>query len=447
MRFFKFLTITSLFSLTVSAQETIKIPDIGLEEALIALNFDSNGLTGDILESDVKYIVNLNINDAINNKKLTNVNSKIKDLTGIEHFPNLTRLDCSGNEIRKINLTKNTKLTFLNCSDNKIETLDLSNNPELFSISCDYNKLTHLKLGNKPVLRDLYCNNNYLEKLDVTGCTAMKNLDASGNRMGDILINKAVYDQFSEGWYKDGKASFKESSGNVNVINLPTEKTVVDNTVSTPQKPQEKATPTTTVTKPAEAPATESTANYYEKFQQSVVAEYDKLAMSPDYLKSKRIILQQKYDLEPRKLEQWIEKYANFNKVKNAINPEKNSSIFHSKFKKSTVEEYERLVLNDAYLQSKKEEVQKKYGIKASDFNKWIDLLGNHALKAKTEIPVENAASFYEKFKKSVVNEYENLVLNSDHFKTVKAEIQKKYNITPTQLNEWIRKRSTLKIQ
>ncbi|CAL2109648.1 conserved exported protein of unknown function [Tenacibaculum sp. 190130A14a] len=446
MKFFTLVTLTSLLSLSLSAQETIKIPDIGLEEALIALNFDSNGLTGDILVSDVKYIVNLNINNAVDNKKLPNVNSKIKDLTGIEHFPNLTRLDCSGNAIRKINLTKSTKLTFLNCSDNKIETLDLSNSPELFSISCDYNKLTSLKLGNKPVLRDLYCNNNYLETLDITGCTAMKNLDASSNRMGNILIDKEVYDRLSEGWYKDGNAKFKESTGNTIVKRLPIETVKADDSVSTPQTKTQNVPSTKVTAKTTATPATESTANYYEKFQKSVVAEYDKLALSPDYLESKKIILQQKYDIAPSKLDEWITKYANLNKTNNAINPEKNSSIFHSKFKKSTVEEYERLVLNETYLQSKKEEIQKKYGIKGSDFNKWIELLGNSALKAKKEIPIENAASHYEKFKKSVVNEYENLVLNSDHFKTIKVQIQKKYNITPTQLNEWIRKRSTLKM-
>ena len=69
-----------LLTFNVVSQETIAILDIGLEECLIDLDIDSNGLNGNILVSDAKYVVNLNINDPITNKLLPNVHSKIKDL-------------------------------------------------------------------------------------------------------------------------------------------------------------------------------------------------------------------------------------------------------------------------------------------------------------------------------------------------------------------------------
>ena len=440
MKFFTSFTIAICISTSLLSQETIKIPDIGLEEALIALNLDSNGLTGDILVSDTKYIVNLNINDPLNNKKLPNVNSKIKDLTGIEHFTNLTRLDCYGNEIRKINLTKNTKLTFLNCGDNKIETLDLSNNAELTSISCDYNKITSLKLGNKPVLIDLYCNNNYIEVLDIKECATLKNLDATGNRIKSIIIDKTVYDKNSDTWYKDASANYTED---VNTIPIKPAVTKKEEIVNTPVTNNNSSNNSSVVKN--ETSTNASAANYYEKFQLSVVAEYDKLILDPTYLKGKQQLIQDKYKLNANDLSQWITKFSNLKNASTTVNPDKNSAIFHAKFKQAAVDEYEKLVLNSSYLQSKKNEIQQKYNLTSEEFSEWISLLGNPSLKAKQELPKEDAASLLEKFKQSVVKEYENLVLNEDHFQTIKAQIQKKYNLTSTQLNEWISKNSTIK--
>ena len=39
---------------------------------------------------------------------------EIQSLQGIEHFPNLEKLDCSLNPLRRLNVSKNTRLTSLN---------------------------------------------------------------------------------------------------------------------------------------------------------------------------------------------------------------------------------------------------------------------------------------------------------------------------------------------
>lgn len=85
------LCFATLFAFNIYSQETIRIPDIGLEECLINLKIDSNGLNGSITISDAEYVTNLNVNDPVTNKDLPNVYSKIKDLTGLESFPNLKR--------------------------------------------------------------------------------------------------------------------------------------------------------------------------------------------------------------------------------------------------------------------------------------------------------------------------------------------------------------------
>lgn len=433
MKLINTFCISILFTISLFSQETIIIPDIGFEEALIDLNIDTNGLNGNILVSDARYVVNLNINTPLENKLLPNVNSKIKSLSGIEHFPNLKRLDCYGNEITKLDLSKNTEITFLNCSDNKIETLDLSNNPNLFSVSCDNNKLTSLKLGDKPSLRDLYCNDNRLTELNIKNCTALENFDASNNKIQKILINKETYSKYSEGWYKDSSVAYLENME----ASAPIQITKVESTPKTTSTPK-------TITTEKSNQSTETAANYYEKFQLSVITEYDKLLLAPSHLDNKKLEVQQKYNLDGSQFTQWIAEYSNLTNTNKTV-IKTNTAVYFSKFKHLAVNEYEKLVLNPSYLQSKKEEIQQKYNLNPGDLTKWIDQFGTPSLKAKTIPQKESTESYYLKFKKSVVGEYEKLVLNHSYTQSVKSKIQQKYNITASQLSDWIVKHSKVK--
>ena len=63
----------------------------------------------------------------------------ISDLTGIEEFINITRLDCYNNNLTSIDVSNNLALTRLHCSDNQIETLDISANTSITDIQCHNN--------------------------------------------------------------------------------------------------------------------------------------------------------------------------------------------------------------------------------------------------------------------------------------------------------------------
>lgn len=443
MKFITSFYFILLLTLKLAAQETIIIPDIGLEECLIDLKIDSNGLNGSILVSDAKYVVNLNINDPITNKLLPNVHSKIKDLTGLESFPNLKRLDCFGNNLTKIDLSKSTSITFLNCSENKIESLDLSNNTQLVYVSCDNNKLNSLTLGNNPNLESVYCSYNKLTSLDVKGCPRLESLDTTGNKISGILVNDKQINNTPEGWYKDELSFYTQNRDDLKV---------------TPAKVVKKTNNTTTVTSTKSNQAVknssskESASNYYEKFQLSVVTEYDKIVLAPAHLESKKNDLQKKYDLNSDQLTKWIAKFSSLKTTdqnvtinSNIGSPQKHTAAFYSKFKKSAVEEYENSIITSAYLKSKKEEVQKKYNLNPEQFTQWINLLGNPSFKVKTVQQAETSESYYEKFKMSVVNEYENLVLNTAYLQDKKLKIQQKYNLTAAQLSEWINKHSKVR--
>ena len=66
--------------------------------------------------------------------------ANIKDLTGIELFPNLDKLDCKNNNLTRLDVSKNTKLTKLYCEFNQLTGLDLSKNTALDTLDCSGNK-------------------------------------------------------------------------------------------------------------------------------------------------------------------------------------------------------------------------------------------------------------------------------------------------------------------
>lgn len=299
------LCLMLLFSATAFSQETIRIPDVAFEEALIDLEIDTNGLNGTILASDARYVVNLNIEDPANNKRLPKVHQKIKDLTGIEHFTNLKRLICFGNEIKKLDLSKNKNLTFVNCSQNKITELDVSNSPNLFFLSCDSNKLTSLKLGNKPELTELYANSNRLTKLDLKEATALNVIDVSANNISEVLVNETALNSIPEGWYKDEGTIYVTAFGNKSTgTPIVTAKTEITKNLQSSKE-------TTVVT---ELPKTKT---YDESFKRLVVSEYEKIVLQEAYLQAKKEEIQRKYNMDMEELSKWIKKFGKLPTQKN----------------------------------------------------------------------------------------------------------------------------------
>ena len=126
----------------------------------------------------------------------------IRDLTGIEYFPCMAILDCSGNQLAHLDLSKNTALESLTCDNNQLSSLDLSKNTALESLTCDNNQLSSLDLSGKINLRWLTCTNNLLDSLNVSGCrnlsfsissllgnSHLSHLNLSGTRLSSIDLS------------------------------------------------------------------------------------------------------------------------------------------------------------------------------------------------------------------------------------------------------------------
>lgn len=117
----------------------------------------------------------------------------IADLTGIQYFTQLTKLNCFNNEITSVDLRANTKLQELNLGYNKLTSIDLSANTQLQVLYLHHNQFNstlsvanHSQLGtlwvhNNSSLIAVDCSNSNLTNFNVSNCTSLTTLECYGN--------------------------------------------------------------------------------------------------------------------------------------------------------------------------------------------------------------------------------------------------------------------------
>ena len=113
----------------------------------------------------------------------------IKDLTGIEFFPELENLDCSENQLTQLDVSKNPKLKRLVCYENKLTSLDVSGNTSLTELHCYTNQLTSLNLGENANLNKLNCVVNRLTSLDLSGNANLTILSCNSNLLTSLDVS------------------------------------------------------------------------------------------------------------------------------------------------------------------------------------------------------------------------------------------------------------------
>lgn len=178
-------------------------PDAGFREYLktdpemLSLHSDPNLFTADEI-------------DSITDLDMTNSSLEAESLAGIEHFKNLTTLQCNGPFLKTIDVSKNTELLSLNCAETlnlttlnvrnctKLQTLDcyscqltdldLSTNRLLDTLSCQNNQLQVLNVANNLMLTRLSCNRNQLTALDVSNCPVLDSLSCWDNQLSELNI-------------------------------------------------------------------------------------------------------------------------------------------------------------------------------------------------------------------------------------------------------------------
>lgn len=120
-------------------------------------------------------------------------NQGIKNLTGIELFPNLKTLECSNNQLTELTISL-PNLRTLNCYGNQMTALDVSGCPKLDCLICCENLLETLDVSRNLELTDLRCFDNRLTALDVSKNAKLEYLMCEENRLTalDVSSNPAL---------------------------------------------------------------------------------------------------------------------------------------------------------------------------------------------------------------------------------------------------------------
>lgn len=106
----------------------------------------------------------------------------IASLDEISDFRNLQRLDCSGNDLTRLDLSSCPRLVEVNCARNRISWLDVERLSILATLDCSGNLLSSLDLRGDTALSTLVCGGNALRTLDVSGCsTVMERVDTQSS--------------------------------------------------------------------------------------------------------------------------------------------------------------------------------------------------------------------------------------------------------------------------
>lgn len=105
----------------------------------------------------------------------------IVSLADLCEFPNLERLDCSGNALSELDLSPCTRLMRLDCRGNGLVRLDVEGLRGLTEADCRDNALQQLDLTSNGSLGKLDLRRNDLRTLDVSACAATLQADVREN--------------------------------------------------------------------------------------------------------------------------------------------------------------------------------------------------------------------------------------------------------------------------
>ena len=126
------------------------------------------------------------------NKKLQKINAQTNALTTLDtrNLPELTYLDLQANfDLKSIDVSKSTKLEFLNVAQGKLTSLNVSNNRKLVELYVFLNQLTALDVRSNYLLKKLNCYENQLTALDLSYNGALESLSVSDNPITELDLH------------------------------------------------------------------------------------------------------------------------------------------------------------------------------------------------------------------------------------------------------------------
>ncbi|MCF6307571.1 MAG: T9SS type A sorting domain-containing protein [Flavobacteriaceae bacterium] len=200
-----YIVILFLATTILCQAQIVNIPDINFKNKL--LNHDPIIDTNN--DSEIQFTEAEALTETLNLDGTSSNPGEIADLTGIEAFVNIDKLQCSYNQLASIDLSFNTALLNLVCNQNpltsinisnntvlrtlsiygsQLTSIDVSNNDELILIQVSGN-LTNIDVSNNPVLQYLYVQGNQLTNIDVTNNPILVSLTCEHNQLTQIDLS------------------------------------------------------------------------------------------------------------------------------------------------------------------------------------------------------------------------------------------------------------------
>jgi hypothetical protein len=110
----------------------------------------------------------------------------LDDLSGIENFINLKKLTCDRQSLRRVDLSKNTKLEYVWFANNKLIDINLKNLEFLEELQLIGNQLETIDLSDNPYLRILRLGENYFSSFDLESTPRVNYLVLKNNPLTEI---------------------------------------------------------------------------------------------------------------------------------------------------------------------------------------------------------------------------------------------------------------------
>ena len=107
----------------------------------------------------------------------------IRNLNGIQYLISLKFLDVSGHDIDSLDISRNTDLERLDISGNQLTRINITHNIGLKFLDVSENRLNELDVTNNDKLEHIDVRGNQLTRIDVTHNIGLKFLDISGNNL------------------------------------------------------------------------------------------------------------------------------------------------------------------------------------------------------------------------------------------------------------------------
>ncbi|MCF6129514.1 T9SS type A sorting domain-containing protein [Flavobacterium sp. AS60] len=186
--FFLLLTI----NVFISNAQIVTIPDINFKTKLLAAsttNQIGKDLAGNYIKIDANNNGEIEVSEAqqiawldVNNQNAA-ASVLISNVTGIENFTNLVRLNVAYNSLAAINLAPFTNLQAFFCQSNQITSLDFTGLTNVTGITAWQNQLTSVNVNGLVNLTTAWFDTNQLTTLDFSSCINLNNVYCASNQL------------------------------------------------------------------------------------------------------------------------------------------------------------------------------------------------------------------------------------------------------------------------